>query len=71
MPITVALTGCARGVHTHPLASYFLVRSSLLFVYFQVNTGVLAVLDEVEDICLVAPSDPSQTLIPYTVYCIL
>ena len=38
----VALTGCARGVHTHPLASY---TSScdppLFFVYFQVNTGVL------------------------------
>ena len=24
----VTLTGCARGDHTHPLASYFLVRSS-------------------------------------------
>ena len=24
--VAAALTDCARGVHTHPLASYFLVR---------------------------------------------
>ena len=34
----------------------------LLFVYFQVSTGVLSFLDYSEDICLVALSDPPQTL---------
>ena len=42
----------------------------LLFVYFQVSTGVLSFLDYSEDICLVALSDPPQTLnpndLPYT-----
>ena len=28
VPITVGMAGCARGVHIHPLASYFLVRCS-------------------------------------------
>ena len=41
----VALTGSVRGVHTHPLVSYFLVDPPLLFVYFQMNTGVLSFLD--------------------------
>ena len=57
----VALTGSARRAHTHPLASNFLVRSPMLFVYFQVNTGVFSFLYYVEDICLVALSDPPQT----------
>ena len=46
-----------------PLIPLLWLSSALcLFVYFQVNTGVLDVLDYVEDICLVAPSDPPQTL---------
>ena len=38
-------------------------------VYSYGEYGVLAVLDKVEDICLAAPFDPSQTLILYTIYC--
>ena len=37
----VALTGCARGAHTHPLSSYFLVRSSTAL---RLLSGELAVL---------------------------
>ena len=62
----VTLTGYARGVQTHPLASYFLVRPLLIFVYFQVNTGVSSVLDRAEEICLVSLSDPPKTLNPNT-----
>ena len=61
----VALTGSARKVHTHPLASYFLVRSyTALRLLSGVNTScILSFLDYyVEDICLVALSDAPQTL---------
>ena len=67
MPITVALTGCARGDHTHQLASYFLVR-------FSTDLVLLSIIGEhwvkLEDICMFAPSDPPQILtsILYTVY---
>ena len=47
----VDLTDCARGDHTHLLAFYFsLCDLPLLFVYFQVNTGVLYFLNYVGDI---------------------
>ena len=38
----------------------------LIFVYFQVNTGVSSVLDRAEEICLVSLSDPPKTLNPNT-----
>ena len=61
----VALTGSAREVYTHPLASYFLVRSS---TDLRLLSGEhrCSFLDYAEDICLVALSDPPQTLNPNT-----
>ena len=42
----VALTSTERGTQFFPLASYFLLCDlPLLFVYFQVNNGVLYILD--------------------------
>ena len=58
----VALTGCARGDHTHQLASYFLVRSSTVLRLLSGEQRCFGVLDQVEDIFLVALSDPLQTL---------
>ena len=60
----VTLTGSARGVHSHPLASYFLVQSPIALSLLLVDTGVLSFLYYVEDTCLVALSDPPQTLNP-------
>ena len=45
----VALISTERGTQLFPLASY-LFDLPLLFVYFQVNNGVLYFLDYVEDI---------------------
>ena len=62
-----ALTDCARGDHTHGLASYFLVQSStaLHLLSGEQRNSVLAVLDNKdEDIYLVALSNPPQTLTP-------
>ena len=46
----VGLTSIERGIQFFPLASYFLCDLPLLFVYFQVDNGVLYFLDYVEDI---------------------
>ena len=51
-PGAVALTGCARGDHTHYLASYFLVPSSIASSTFQVKTGVSYCLDYYVETCL-------------------
>ena len=45
----VTLLSSERGTQFHPLVSYFLVQI-LLFIYFQVSTGVAYLLDYVEDI---------------------
>ena len=61
-----------RAFSAHLLRILLLWSSTArLIVDFQVNAVVLAVLDEVEDICLVAPSDPAQTFNPNTLplYC--
>ena len=55
----VALTSIERGTQSFPLASYFLLCDLplLLFVYFQVNNGVLYFLDYyVEDIYIMVLS---------------
>ena len=68
----IVVTGI-RAFSAHLLRILLLWSSTALWliVDFQVNTVVLAVLDEVEDICLVAPSDPAQTFNPNTLplYC--
>ena len=45
----VTLLSSERGTQFHPLVSYFLVQI-LLFIYFQVSTGVAYLLDYFEDI---------------------
>ena len=45
----VALIGCARGDHTHPLASDFLARSSTVLRLLSGHYRCLVLLDYVED----------------------
>ena len=63
---TVALTGGARGAQTFPLASSFLVRSSIALRLLSGEHWCFGCSGLVEDICLVAPSDSPQTLNPST-----
>ena len=73
----VALTSIERVTQFFQLASYFLVIRHLLFVYFQVNAGVLDFLNYVEDIytmvlsVLVSILNPNHMYLPLlsTVYC--
>ena len=56
---TVAVTGCVRGFHTNPLASYFLVQSSTALRLLSGEHQCFGFcLDCVEYICLVALFDP-------------
>ena len=67
----VALTGSTRGVHNHQLASYFLVRSSTALRLLSGKHRCLVfsgLIIYVEDVCLVALSDPPQTLNPKTLH---
>ena len=59
-----------RGNHTHLLASYFLVRSSIALRLHQVNTGVSYFLDLMLKIStvMVVLSVPVSILIPYPMY---
>ena len=57
----VALTSSARGVYTHPLASYFLVRSSAALRLLSGEYRCLVLLDYAEDIFYVG--DPLCLLV--------
>ena len=54
----VALTGSARRVHTHPLASYFFVGPSIALRLLSGEYRCLVFLDYVEDIFVGGPLRP-------------
>ena len=55
---TIALIDSARGAQIHPLASYFLVRSSIALRLLSSEYRCLVLLDYVEDIYVGDPLFP-------------
>ena len=66
----VALTVSARGVHAHPLASYFLVRSSTALRLLSGEYRCIVLLDYVEDIYVNDPLCPLVLIIDKKKACI-
>ena len=65
----VVLTGILGGVHTHPLASYFLVRYSTVIHLLTGEYRCLMLLDHFEDIYICGPLCPLVLIInPETIY---